>query len=317
MQKPLVAVILGPTATGKTRLSVELASMQNGEIISADSMQIYKRMDIGTAKPTIEERRDVPHHMMDVAEPCEAFSVASYVKAAKDCIDGVLERDRLPIIVGGTGLYITSLIDNVQFADIGEDLEYRQSLADISKEQGTELLWSKLEKIDPVMALKISKNDEKRIIRALEVYYLTKMPMSHFVAKSKETPSPYDFIQIGLAYNDREKLYAAINQRVDIMTERGLIDEVRTLIMSGVPVDSTAMQAIGYKELIAHINGEMMLDEALERIKQESRRYAKRQLTWFRRDKSINWFEVDVTVFDDVIKQSVELIINARGMKAV
>lgn len=286
---PKIAVITGPTASGKTALGVALAEALSGEVVSADSMQIYRRMNIGTAKPTPEEMHGVPHHMIDVAEPEENYSVARYVGEASACVDDILARGKLPIVVGGTGLYIDSLCAGRTFADGTSDSALRQELNERYDEIGGEGLLGELRKVDPERALKLHAADKKRIVRAMEVYILTGKTITQHDAETRLLPPRYDASRIALDFENRADLYARIDQRVDAMVEAGLFDEVRALLAEGVPAGCTAMQAIGYKEAADAVRGEISEAEAAGRIRQESRRYAKRQLTWLRRDPSLFW----------------------------
>ena len=292
---PKIAVITGPTASGKTALGVALAETLHGEVVSADSMQIYRRMDIGTAKPTPEEMRGVPHHMIDVAEPEENYSVARYVAEASACVDDILARGKLPVVVGGTGLYIDSLVSGRTFADGSSDSALRQELNERYDEIGGEGLLGELRKVDPERAQKLHAADKKRIVRAMEVYILTGRTITQHDAETRARPPRYDAARIALDFTERADLYARIDRRVDTMVEAGLFDEVCALLASGVPGDCTAMQAIGYKEAVGAVRGEITEAEAAERIRQESRRYAKRQLTWLRRDPSLFWIRFEKT----------------------
>lgn len=300
-----VIVIVGPTASGKTSLSIEIAKRFNGEIISADSMQIYKYMDIATAKPTAEEMQGIKHHLIDFLSPCEKFSVAKYKELCYGCIDDIIERNKLPIIVGGTGLYIDTVVNNTVFLE-GDSSDIRNTLEKNCEENGIESLYEKLKKIDPQSAEKLHLSDKKRIIRALEVYYSTGKTISEQNRLSHTEKSKYDFIIIGLNANDREILYNRINSRVDLMIESGLIEEAQNFYNSDFSL--TAVQAIGYKELKPYLDGFCTLEEAKEKLKMETRRYAKRQLTWFRRNKDINWIYIDNS--EDVFDKSVEIIEN-------
>lgn len=285
--KPKMLAVCGPTASGKTWLGVELALKYGGEIVSADSMQIYKGMDIASAKPSEEEKKGVPHHLMDFLDRDVTFSAADYVRLAREKIDDILSRGKLPIIVGGTGLYIDSLLNNVNFSEMKSDEEYRKSLYDYAAENGNEALYERLVKADPEAAELIHMNNLVRVIRALEVIHVTGRKFSDLKTESRLVESPYDSVIIGLNAADRSVLYDRINQRVDIMVEMGLIEEARQLWQSA-PM-KTAANAIGYKELIPYFENEMSLPECIDKIKQETRRYAKRQLTWFRRNDSIEW----------------------------
>lgn len=295
---PKVAVITGPTATGKTALGVLLAECLGGEIVSADSMQVYRRMDIGTAKVTPEEMRGIPHHMIDVADPSENYSVARYVKEADICINDILKRGKLPIIVGGTGLYIDSLVAGRSFDENASDESLRKLLDEKYKAAGGEAMLRELAQVDPERAQKLHPSDKKRILRALEVYYTTGRTISEHDEETRKIPPKYDAMVIALTFENRADLYGRIDRRADLMLKSGLFDEVRSLLDSGVSPDCTSMQAIGYKEAAMAIRGEISEDEAAELIKRESRRYAKRQLTWLRRKENIKWiiwkFEPDL-----------------------
>ena len=287
--KPNVLVICGPTASGKTALSVELARMFGGEVVSADSMQIYRRMDVGTAKPTPEEMRGIPHHMIDVADPEENFSVARYVSMAIPIVDDILSRGRLPIIAGGTGLYIDNLIAGREFAPFEEDGALREELQTRAKAEGLPVLLAELRSVDPAAAARLHPNDEKRIIRALEVYLSTGKTITRHNEETKALPARYTPLTIALNFRERLHLWQRIDRRVDEMMENGLEEEVRRLLADGVPADCTAMQAIGYKEMAAAIADGRPIGEGVEEVKLRSRQYAKRQLTWFRRNSSANW----------------------------
>lgn len=281
-------VVAGPTASGKTDLALKLAKKNNGEIINADSMQIYKYMDIGTAKPSVEERQGVPHHLLDFVHPNDNFSVAKYCELAHKTIKDIYDRGKTPIMVGGTGLYIDSVVNNIQFADVPSDKEYCESLYEEARKSGNEYIYKKLQTIDPKACEKISVNDTKRIIRALEVFHTTGKNITWHNEMSRSVPSPYNATYYAINHN-RDKLYDRINKRVDIMIEKGLIDEVKYILSLGVSKDCTSMQAIGYKEIVMYLDGEISLDKAIDMIKQGSRRYAKRQLTWFNANKNIKW----------------------------
>ncbi len=297
----LIAVV-GPTASGKTSLSVDLALKLNGEIISADSMQIYKGMDIATAKPSKEEKKGIPHHLMDFLDPTENFSVSHFVTMAHSVADDIISRGKLPILCGGTGLYVRSFIENIRFSDEKSDPELREELLSRYKNEGGEILIRELSVFDPQTASQLIPSAYKRIIRAIEIYRITGIPMSEWVKKSKEVPSPYDSLVIGITFSDRQKLYERINKRVDIMLEEGLVEEAKKFYSSDV--SQTAAAAIGYKELRPYLEGEKSLEEAVEDLKKETRHYAKRQLTWFRRDEYIKWIESDkcVNVLDEALR---------------
>ena len=291
MRKQPLIVIVGPTASGKTALSIELAKKYNGEIVSADSMQIYKGMDIATAKPTLSEMDGIPHHLISCIDSDAEFSVADYVRLAKEKISDIARRGCIPIVVGGTGLYINSLIDNIKFDDTQADLSIRERLSKEAEEKGNGFLLKKLSDIDPDTASELHENNLTRIIRALEVFEVTGEKLSTLKKRSKEEESPYNPCMIGLNYSDRSKLYERINLRIDKMIESGLIEEARDIFETAKL--STAQQAIGYKELIPYFKNEASLEACIDTLKQQTRRYAKRQLTWFRRDERINWILLD------------------------
>lgn len=305
---PIVAVV-GPTASGKTALGVYIAKYFKSEIISADSMQIYKDMQIATAKPSLEEREGIPHHLMDLIDISDSFSVSEYVTLANKVIDDVRARGKLPIIVGGTGLYINSLIDNIKFSEEKNDLVFRQKLYEILDEQGVQALFDELMEIDSSYAKTLHPNNVKKIIRGLEIFHTTNIPMSEHLKESKSVPTRFNPCMIGLNYRNRDKLYERINQRVDSMVEQGLLDEAEKIIKS--KNQKTSFQAIGYKELQKYFTGEQGLEESLDIIKRQSRRYAKRQLTWFRKDKRIHWIYVDeYDSIKTIYEQSVKIIVN-------
>jgi len=287
-----VIVIVGPTASGKTKISIELAKRINGEIISADSMQVYKYMDIGTAKPDEEERAGIKHYLIDEIYPDEEFSVARFKELALKYINEILQKGKVPIVAGGTGLYINSLIYNINFSETISDWELRESLKKEAEEKGNDFLHEKLRSIDPEAASRIHVNDIKRIIRAIEVYKHTNKPISYHQELSRQHPPEHRFLLIGLRM-DRERLYERINKRVDIMIERGLIEEVKNLIKLGYDKNTVAMQGLGYKEILAYLRGEMSLEDAIYILKRDTRRYAKRQITWFKRIENIHWIDVD------------------------
>lgn len=278
---PLV-IIAGPTASGKTALSVELAHRLDGEIISADSMQIYKFMDIGTAKPTAEEKGGIPHHLMDFVHPSVNFSLADYATLAHRTIAEVYQRGKLPIMVGGTGLYIDTVAENLRLSDVSVNPEIRKELEQFAEKNGNIALRELLKDIDPESYRRLHENDTKRIIRAVEIYRLTGKTVSEYNAESLSLPKIYKSLRFMIEW-DREVLYERINRRVDIMLEQGLEQEVRSCLDMGLAPSNTAMQAIGYKEMAEYINGCCSFEEAVEKIKMESRRYAKRQISWFKR----------------------------------
>jgi len=285
-----VFVITGPTATGKSALGVLLAEILNGEIVSADSMQVYRGMDIGTAKVTKEEMNGIPHHMIDVADPDEPYSVARYVEEATVVCEDLIRQNKLPVIVGGTGLYIDSLIAGRTFESRSdEENRLREELNLRYEQQGGQNLLEELRTIDPTRAEKLFPNDKKRIVRALEIYYLTGKTITEHDLETQKIPPKYDAVTVALDFKNREDLYKRINDRVDKMVESGLFKEVEGLVNKGLNTENTSMQAIGYKEVLEYFQGTATCQEAIEKIKQESRRYAKRQLTWLRRDSQINW----------------------------
>ena len=288
--KKLVCVA-GPTGSGKTALGIEIAKEFDGEIISADSMQIYREFNIGTAKPSIEEMQGIPHHLIDIVNPDGEFSVKEFVDMANEKIDDIIKRGKLPIVVGGTGLFISSLIDNVQFSEGESDEALRQELSEIAEKKGAEYLHSMLKEFDYDSYLRLHPNNVKRVIRAIEIYKTTGITMTEQIEKSKDIPPAFNLFYIGLN-TDREIIYDRINKRVDIMMEKGLLNEVKGLVEKGCSLKNKSMQAIGYKELLLYLEGKLELSEAVDLIKQESRRYAKRQLTWFRRDERIKWLDI-------------------------
>ena len=288
MALPLV-IVAGPTAVGKSDFAIELAKRINGEVISADSMQVYKGMDIGSAKVTPEEMQGIRHYLIDVLEPTEDFNVATFKELAKSAIEEITAKDRIPIVAGGTGFYIQALLYDIDFNEsIGENPEYRSFLLKEYSEKGPDYLFDKLKEIDPETATIIHKNDEKRVVRALEFYHETGKPISVHNKEQYEKKSDYNFAYFVL--NDvREKIYSKIDARVDIMIEKGLVDEVKRLKDKGLNVKDVSMQGLGYKEILMYLNGEITLDEAIYRIKRDSRHFAKRQLTWFKRERDVIW----------------------------
>ena len=283
-EKPKIVVICGPTASGKTALGIQVAQQANGEIISSDSMQIYKDMDIGTAKPTEEERAQAVHHLVDFVSPDERYSVADFKKDATEKIEDILSRGKLPIIVGGTGLYVNSLIHNIEYKEEITDIEYRNELEKVD----LETLYKQAQEIDPEAAAKVSQNDRKRITRILEIYHTTGKTKTQMEAESRQEVK-YDY-KIFVLTPERDKLYERINLRVDLMIQAGLVDEVRELLKKYKEFP-TAMQGLGYKEVKEYLDGEITEEEMIEKIKQESRHYAKRQLTWFRQYKDATWLD--------------------------
>ncbi len=290
--KKKILVIAGPTASGKTALGAAMAKILGGEVISADSMQIYKGMDIATAKPTASEMDGIPHHLIDFVERSEEYSVARYVEDASEKAEEIFQRGKLPVIVGGTGLYISSFMNNITFAETRSDDALRKRLREEAEENGNEYLLNKLRLCDPETASELHANDLSRVVRALEVFELTGRKISDLKKESKVSDSPYDFIFTGITYSDRQILYDRINRRVDIMMEKGLLEEAHDVFLQRDKY-KTAHQAIGCKELAPYFEGTSSLDECLEKIKQETRRYAKRQLTWFRHQEGITWITAE------------------------
>lgn len=309
MKKQPLLVICGPTASGKTALSIKLAKLYNGEIISADSMQIYKGMDIATAKPTQDEMDGVPHHLISFLNSETTFSVADYVNLAREKIAEVSERGKLPIIVGGTGLYINSLIDNIMFDDTCSNTDIRKELFKLADEKGNSYLLNMLKEFDSKTASALHENNLNRIVRAIEVYKVTGKTLSQQKIESRREESPYNTCIIGLNFKDREKLYEKINLRVDKMVEDGLVLEAKQVFENSNL--ATANQAIGYKELVPYLIGDKSLEDCISILKQQTRRYAKRQLTWFRRDSRINWIYLDeIKYSEDLLNKSKKIIAN-------
>ena len=298
MQKDKVIVICGPTASGKTALSIELAKKVNGEIISCDSMQIYKDMNIGTAKPTIEEMQGIKHYLLDFVSPNERYSVADFKKDAKNAIKEILSKGKVPIIVGGTGLYLDSLIYEIEYQNIEFDENYRKELEQEVEEKGLEELYEQAKKIDPVAIEKISKNDKKRILRILEIYHATGKNKTEQEIESRKNEVEYDYKVYAISW-DREELYARINKRVDLMIEQGLIDEVKNILQKYEQFP-TAMQGLGYKEVVDYLKGNCTKQKMIEKIKMETRRYAKRQMTWFRKNKQTIWIQGNNSIQNNI-----------------
>ena len=284
-----VICVVGPTASGKTKMGVALAKRFNGEVVSVDSMQIYRGMAIGTAAPTPAEMEGVPHHMIGVADPAESWSVSRFTEAADRCVQDILSRGKLPVLVGGTGLYLDALVRGNTFAAGQQGGAVRQELQERLAQEGAAALLAELAAVDPETAARLHLRDEKRILRALEVYRETGETISEHDRKSRETPDRYDALYIGLSFRDRQDLRDRIDRRVDTMVAQGLLDEVRQLLGSGLPRDATALQAIGLKQLLAVADGTATEAEAVEEVKLRSRQYAKRQLTWLRRNPDIHW----------------------------
>lgn len=306
---PILAVV-GPTASGKTALAVELALQYDGEVLSADSMQIYRGMQIATAKPDCLEMKGVRHHMMDFLPPDTAYSVADYVRDARSCIREMADKGILPIIAGGTGLYVDSLIRNIQYAQLPSDPDIRAGLERRAQEEGVPALLEELASADPETAARLHVNDRRRIIRALEVFLASGVTLTEHNRRSRLQESPYRSFVIGLQTRDRALLYDRINARVDRMMDRGLLDEARDFLEQKNSV--TAVQAIGYKELAPYFSGLKTLEEAVEDVKRETRRYAKRQLSWFRRNPEIHWFYLDDYASFDALCSAVCTMIEKR-----
>ena len=307
MKKPLAVALVGPTASGKSSLAVKIAKHFTGEVVSADSMQIYKRMDIATAKVTAEEMQGVPHHLIDFVEPWESFSVAEYKALALSCIGDIVKRGKLPVLAGGTGFYVDTVINNTSFLDY-EKTDIRKKLLLRAESEGIEALWNELSKVDKESAEKIHKNDLKRIVRALELYSATGKTMTEQRRLSHLEESGYSFCLIGLTAENRQFLYDRIDRRVDLMLKNGLLEEAKSFFE--LEHSQTAKQAIGYKELKPYFDGVLTLEEATENLKRETRRYAKRQLSWFRRNENINWLYIDKESEETLFIKSLEIIEN-------
>ncbi len=307
---PIIAVV-GPTASGKSNLAVALAKHYDAEILSFDSMQLYKGMDIATAKPTKEEMQGVPHHMISAVEPDEAFSVARYKASADKIIDEIVARGKRVVMVGGTGLYLDTVLQNIELLQGEDTSEIRERLKAELAEKGPTAMLEKLRKIDPKTAETLHENNTGRVLRALEVYYSTGFTMSYQVENSKNTPSRYRPVYIGLNAKNRDFLYDRINTRVDVMLQTGLLSEVKTFVNSAP--GTTAKQAIGLKELAPYARGEETLESCVERLKMETRRYAKRQLTWFRRNDDVNWLYIDeLQSLEDLLPAAISIVDNSK-----
>lgn len=305
MEKTAVLAVVGPTASGKTGLGVELAKRLDGEVVSCDSMQIYKTMDVATAKPTKEEMQGVPHHLIDLLPPETPFSLAEYLTLAEKTIGEIHARGKVPVLVGGTGLYVDTLLQGVQLCDQGEDAAYRAEMAALAEKEGSGALMEKLRACDPDYAATVHQNNIPRLIRALEVCHTTGIPMSVHIRRSRDGESRYEPLWLGLRYADRSVLYDRINRRVDLMLEQGLLDEAKAAYETQM---STAAQAIGCKELYPYFAGEKSLDECVETLKRSTRRYAKRQLTWFKRNEAIHWLEPDVLSKEELTEKAMDII---------
>ena len=296
MKQPLI-ILTGPTASGKTALSVELAKRIGGEIISADSMQVYCHMDVGSAKVTKEEMDGVPHHLIDVLDPQDAFNVVVFQEMAKKAMEEIYANGHIPIVAGGTGFYIQALLNDIDFTDNDGDMGYRQSLEQIAADQGAEVLHEKLRAVDPASADAIHANNVKRVIRALEFYEKTGKRISEHNEEERQKESPYNFAYYVLNM-ERSRLYERIDMRVDLMVENGLEEEVKKLKSMGCTRDMVSMQGLGYKEILDYLSGELTLDEAIYILKRDTRHFAKRQLTWFKREKEVSWINQEDFAFD-------------------
>jgi len=292
MMPPPLVVIVGPTAVGKTAVSIRLAKKIDGEIISGDSMQVYRLMNIGTAKPAEQEKEGIPHYMLDLLDPDEEFSVALFQQKVTGYISDILDRGKMPVLVGGTGLYVRSVIDHYDFSPAGIDHDYREQLLQQAETHGKEFLHEKLREVDPEAADRLHPNDTRRIIRALEVYRQTGQPITSFQYRDDKLPPKYRLGYFGLTM-DRDHLYKRIEQRVEQMIGAGLVEEVQVLLEQGYRPDLISMQGLGYKEITGYLQGQYSFDEAIELLKRNTRRFAKRQLTWFRRDPRIKWLNVE------------------------
>ena len=297
MKKPLI-ILTGPTSVGKTKSSINLAKTINAEIISADSVQVYKQMDIGSAKITKEEMQGIPHHLIDVLEPNDAFHVERFKRMALEAMEQIYQNKRIPILVGGTGFYIQALLYDIDFAQAKEDTVYRKELEELAQKHGVLYLHDMLRSVDVLSAKTIHPNNTKRVIRALEYFKKTGMLLSKHNEVQRQNTSPYNFVYFVLN-DERDKLYTRINQRVDSMVNMGLIDEIKALKQNGFTRDLVSMQGIGYKEIYAYLEGECSLDKAIEQIKLDTRHFAKRQLTWFRREKDVEWVNKNDFAYDD------------------
>ena len=311
---PEIVCVVGPTASGKTKMGVAIAKRFGGEVVSVDSMQIYRGMTIGTAAPTGEEMEGVPHHMIAVADPTENWSVARFTEAADACVQDILHRGKLPVLVGGTGLYLDALVRGNSFAEGCAGTETRAALQKRMESEGAEALLAELRTIDPETAARLHLKDEKRILRALEVWQETGKTMTQHNRETQLLPPKYEAVYIGLDFQNRDDLRERIDRRVDIMVEQGLLQEVRDLLSSGIPRTATALQAIGYKQFLAVEEGRATVEEAVEEVKLRSRQYAKRQLTWLRRNEAIHWIRWEkVPDFQAALQKATE-ILTALGL---
>lgn len=297
-EKPPLIILTGPTAVGKSELSIALAKQVGGEIISADSMQVYRRMDIGSAKMTPEQMGDVPHHLIDIMEPTEEFNVVVFQKLARQAMEEIYGRGHIPILVGGTGFYIQAVLYDIDFTENDEDTAFRNELEEIARTQGSEALYERLRRIDPESCQIIHANNVKRVIRAIEFYEKTGTKISEHNKKQRQNTSPYTFAYFVLN-DDRDRLYGRIEARVDAMMEQGLVEEVSRLAREGCASGMVSMQGLGYKEILSYLEGRLTLEEAVYQIKRDTRHFAKRQLTWFRRERDVVWVDKQAFKYDD------------------
>lgn len=311
LKKPLI-ILTGPTAVGKTELSIQLAKAVNGEIISADSMQVYKEMNIGSAKIQPEEMKGVSHYLVDEIEPEEEFNVVRFQTMAKNAMKTIYQKGKIPVIVGGTGFYIQALLYDIDFTDTTEDFDYRRELEQLAQEKGNEFLHEMLRKVDPKAAQEIHENNRKRVIRALEYYRDTGKQISKHNEQQRQNESPYQFAYFVLN-RDRRELYRRIDQRVDQMMKQGLLEEVKRLKERGCTSNMVSMKGLGYKELLDYLNGMNSLEEAVRIIKRDTRHFAKRQLTWFKREKEVNWIELDGKTEQQVLEE-IQMICKEKGI---
>ena len=311
LKKPLI-ILTGPTAVGKTDLSIQLAKAVNGEIISADSMQVYKEMNIGSAKIQPEEMKGVPHYLVDEIEPEEEFNVVRFQTMAKNAMKTIYQKGKIPVIVGGTGFYIQALLYDIDFTDTTQDLNYRRELEQLVQEKGNEYLHEMLQKVDPKAAQEIHENNRKRVIRALEYYRDTGKQISEHNEQQRQKESPYQFVYFVLN-RDRQELYRRIDQRVDRMMEQGLLEEVKRLKERGCTSNMVSMKGLGYKELLDYLGGMDSHEEAVRIIKRDTRHFAKRQLTWFKREKEVNWIELDGKTEQQVLEE-IQMICKEKGI---
>ena len=313
MKKPLI-ILTGPTAVGKTKLSIALAKAVNGEIISADSMQVYKYMDIGTAKILPEEMDGVPHHLVDVLSPKEEFNIVLFQQMAKEAMAKIYAKGKIPILVGGTGFYIQAVLYDIDFTESEEDNSYREELWEIARTKGESVLHDMLKECDPKAAEEIHQNNVKRVIRALEFYKTTGKRISNHNEEQRQKESPYEFLYLVLN-QDRRILYERIEKRIDIMVDQGLIEEVKRLKEMGCHKDMVSMKGLGYKEILAYLEGEISLEEAIEILKRDTRRFAKRQLTWFRREKEPVWIDKGDYESEEEILEDILVMLSKKGIQ--